>query len=90
MNWDAISAIGEVVGAMAVILTLIYLALQIRRSTLESQMAAAHALTNQLNQILQLAFIRCPDTLKSVWSAVATRTIIRLLVRPAPIVPVGC
>ena len=30
MNWDAIGAIGELVGALAVFLTLIYLATQIR------------------------------------------------------------
>jgi hypothetical protein len=33
MNWDAIGAIGEVVGAAAVVLTLFYLAVQIRQST---------------------------------------------------------
>jgi hypothetical protein len=32
MNWEAIGAIGETVGALAVILTLIYLAFQIRYS----------------------------------------------------------
>jgi hypothetical protein len=33
MNWDAISAIGEIVGAAAVVITLGYLAIQIRQST---------------------------------------------------------
>lgn len=33
MNWDAIGAIGEVVGAAAVIVTLVYLAIQIRQNT---------------------------------------------------------
>ena len=33
MNWDAIGAIGEIVGAIAVLATLIYLALQIRQNT---------------------------------------------------------
>jgi len=32
MNWEAIGALGEVVGALAVILTLLYLAVQIRHS----------------------------------------------------------
>ena len=41
MNWDAIGAIGEVLGAVAVLLTLIYLALQIRQNTLAIQSAAA-------------------------------------------------
>jgi hypothetical protein len=33
MNWEAIGAIGEVVGAFAVIATLLYLAVQIRQNT---------------------------------------------------------
>jgi len=33
MNWDALGAVGEVVGALAVVLTLGYLAVQIRHST---------------------------------------------------------
>ena len=33
MNWDAIGAIGELVGAAAVVATLIYLAVQIKHST---------------------------------------------------------
>jgi hypothetical protein len=33
MNWDAIGAIGEVIGAIAVVLSLIYLSFQIRHST---------------------------------------------------------
>lgn len=34
MNWDAIAAIGETVGAVAVLATLFYLALQIRQNNL--------------------------------------------------------
>jgi hypothetical protein len=33
MNWEALGAIGEIVGAIAVVLTLGYLALQIRQNT---------------------------------------------------------
>ncbi|MGR8950687.1 MAG: hypothetical protein ACU84Q_21810 [Gammaproteobacteria bacterium] len=32
MNWDAVGAIGEIVGAIAVVVTLIYLAKQIKQS----------------------------------------------------------
>lgn len=32
MNWEAIGAIGEIVGAFAVVLSLVYLAIQIRQS----------------------------------------------------------
>ena len=37
MNWDAISAIGDMVGATAVVVTLIYLAVQIREGTRATQ-----------------------------------------------------
>jgi hypothetical protein len=33
MNWEAIAAVGELVGAVAVLITLIYLAVQIRQNT---------------------------------------------------------
>jgi hypothetical protein len=33
MNWDAISTIAEVVGAAAVVVSLIYLAVQIQQNT---------------------------------------------------------
>ena len=33
MNWDAIGAVGEVVGAMAVVVSIVYLSIQIRQNT---------------------------------------------------------
>ena len=33
MSWDAVGAIGEVIGAIAVVLTLVYLAVQLRQNT---------------------------------------------------------
>ena len=46
MNWDAIGAVGELVGATAVVVTLIYFALQIRS-------LKADSLSGSLNQIDQ-------------------------------------
>jgi len=40
MNWEAFGAIGEIVGAIAVVASLIYLASQMRISNRESQQAA--------------------------------------------------
>jgi hypothetical protein len=37
MNWEALGAIGEIVGAVAVVLTLGYLAVQIRQNTLSNR-----------------------------------------------------
>lgn len=42
MNWDAIGAIGEFVGAIAVVASLVYLALQIRTQNRESRIASVH------------------------------------------------
>ena len=45
MNWDAIGAIGEVAGAVAVIATLVYLAIQIKHnSKIASIQASQHLL----------------------------------------------
>lgn len=42
MNWDAIGAIGEIVGAGAVVISLVYLALQIRAQSNEARLSAMH------------------------------------------------
>jgi len=41
MNWEAIGAIGEIVGAVAVVLTLGYLAMQMRQNTQAVRVATA-------------------------------------------------
>ena len=57
MNWDAIGAIGEVVGASAVFISLLYLALQIRNSRRSDQIVAAagaaSAVHNWIGQIVR-------------------------------------
>ena len=42
MNWEAIGAIGEIVGAFAVVLSLVYLGTQIRTQNKESRLASMH------------------------------------------------
>jgi len=49
MNWEAIGAIGEVVGASAVFISLLYLAFQIRNSRRADQIAAATAAASAVN-----------------------------------------
>ena len=43
MNWEAISAIGEIVGAIAVVVTLVYLTVQVRSATAATQAATVQA-----------------------------------------------
>jgi hypothetical protein len=64
LNWDAIGAVGEVMGAVAVLVTLGYLAVQIRQNTqsvstsvYESAMSGFNALTRDLTANADLASI---------------------------------
>jgi hypothetical protein len=43
MNWEAIGAVGEIVGALAVLVTLIYLAIQVRHTRRAQQAEAIRA-----------------------------------------------
>ena len=55
MNWDAVGAIGEIIGAFAVVISLIYLAVQIRNQNLESRAATVQqVLQNNAATISQL------------------------------------
>ena len=44
MNWEAIGAIGEIIGALAVVVTLAYLAVQVRNSTRIARSATRQAI----------------------------------------------
>ncbi len=43
INWEALGAVGEIVGATAVVATLIYLSVQLRQNTRSSELAATQA-----------------------------------------------
>ena len=49
MNWEAIGAIGEIVGALAVFITLAYLALQIKQNTKAVQSSALDSTVNTIS-----------------------------------------
>jgi hypothetical protein len=51
MNWDAIGAVAELVGAVGVIVTLIYLATQVRQNTKSISTSSFQATTDALNQV---------------------------------------
>ena len=52
MNWDAIGAVGELAGATAVLVTLIYLAIQIRQANSAEQREAFRGYVSELNHRL--------------------------------------
>jgi len=53
MNWDAIGAVGEIVGAVAVVVSLIYVGVQISRQTREQRLAAIHEATQNFMESLK-------------------------------------
>ena len=54
MNWEAIGAVGELVGALAVVLTLGYLAAQVRQNTMGARVAAKQEMTRQFSDYTDL------------------------------------
>ena len=60
MNWDAIGAIGETVGAFAVVATLIYLAIQTKQ-TREAVQAGGTLSTMEIFSRWRTALVQSPD-----------------------------
>lgn len=61
MNWEAIGAVGEFTGAIAVVASLIYLAIQVRQSKASSEREAAFEMirsfqTDEFSTMLLLSF----------------------------------
>lgn len=51
MTWDAIAAVAELVGAAGVILSLVYLAGQVRSSGSQARHAAIQSVVNKMNEL---------------------------------------
>jgi hypothetical protein len=57
MNWDAIGAIGEMLGAMAVVVSVLYLAFQVRGQVREAQLAAIHEVSEGFREGIAATFM---------------------------------
>lgn len=49
MNWDAIGAIGEMVGAVAVVITLLYVARRIHQANAQTRASARYSFNDALD-----------------------------------------
>ena len=67
MNWDAVGALGEVIGALAVVVSLLYLAVQIRNQSKESRLNSVSEAARQWNDVL--ASTASDRALCEVWVA---------------------
>ncbi|MEQ8693953.1 MAG: hypothetical protein RIC85_01320 [Gammaproteobacteria bacterium] len=65
MNWDAIGAIAELIGAIAVVATLAYLSVQIRQSAKsldrQEEIARAQILQTRADSVTQMAMLICAN-----------------------------
>lgn len=52
-NWEAIGAIGQLVGALAVVISLIYVASEVRRNTNATHLAAMRSMHDAFNRWIQ-------------------------------------
>lgn len=60
MNWDAIGAIGEILGAAAVFASLVYLAVQTKQNTRALKSAAFHQIRSSFSEV-SLAVVQDPS-----------------------------
>ncbi len=54
MNWDAIGAVGELLGSIAVLVTLAYLAVQVRHAQLEARRAVSQGRGEAVRELYAL------------------------------------
>ena len=70
MNWDAIGALGEIVGATAVVVSLVYLAVQIRTQNKEARLTSAHNVASTFGEI-NLPIVSDPRVAE-IWNIATT------------------
>lgn len=66
MNWEAVSAISEIIGAIAVVVSLIYVAAQIRQNTKMMRSGAKQSLTETSQNLIYKAIDNPADWVKLV------------------------
>jgi hypothetical protein len=53
VNWEAIGAIGQIVGALAVVISLIYLAREIRSNARSARVASLHDINRWFGELVE-------------------------------------
>ena len=53
VNWEAISAIGQIIGALAVVISVLYLATEVRSNARATRQAAMRSTLDSLNRFAQ-------------------------------------
>ena len=67
MNWDALGAIGELVGAVAVVLSLLYLATQVRQANKLARGQTRQRMVEQAQHEVYQGFVTEPSIVQSLY-----------------------
>ena len=67
MNWDAIGAVGEIIGATAVFITLLYLATQVRQANSHARAQTRQRMTEQAQAEVYQGMIDEPSIFQSLY-----------------------
>ena len=84
MDWNAIGAIGETIGAAAVVVSLLYLAVQIREQNKQARLSALHEMSRELREVTSIfanedmtdIFVRANQSYDNISEAESVRLII--------------
>jgi hypothetical protein len=66
VNWDAIGAIGQILGSVGVLITLVYLSLQIRHARMETRRSTSSVRVSSASQ--QLMAFAADERLARIWT----------------------
>ena len=66
MNWDAVSAIAEVIGLIAIVVSLIYVSIQIRQNTMMMRSSAKQSLTDATQGLIYKAMDHSTEWVKLI------------------------
>ena len=65
MDWNAIGAVGEILGASAVVISVVYLAAQVKSQTVESKLVATRDLAGKRAEIMKI--VGTDDAMAEIW-----------------------
>ena len=71
MNWDAIGAVGELVGATAVVVSLVYVAVQIRQNTKATRQQGYHDLVTRRGELFFSEAVRSKEVASMFFKGMA-------------------
>ena len=87
MNWDALGAIGELLGAIVVVVSVVYLASQVRQNTAASRAEALRSFSIEVSR--QFEDMGCDERMSAIWHRLLYEGVGREDLEPAERISAG-